>query len=232
MRKNGLFEEADQAVNKDKANDHRYHKGHVGTHPAGNLQALAFIGFGHKLLPAPAVAANAEQAEDQSYLPLLKKRLTPLLRAFDCCVGISDPFHDIYLARPYYFQACAALENGQLFHPGEGFYAFLNYALRELLINAIGNLPMEMYYTEGMRRLKQHEEKSPVSYIETLRVYLDNNMSVTKATAKLFINRSTLIERLSRIKRELNCDLEDPDERLRIQILLKAEQLQQEIGRE
>lgn len=91
---------------------------------------------------------------------------------------------------------------------------------------------MEMYYTEGMRRLKQHDEKSPVSYIETLRVYLDNNMSVTKATAKLFINRSTLIERLSRIKRELNCDLEDPDERLRIQILLKAEQLQQEIGRE
>ena len=89
-----------------------------------------------------------------------------------------------------------------------------------------------MYYTEGMRRLKQHDEKSPVSYIETLRVYLDNNMSVTKATAKLFINRSTLIERLSRIKRELNCDLEDPDERLRIQILLKAEQLQQEIGSE
>lgn len=124
------------------------------------------------------------------------------------------------------------MENGQLFHPGEGFYAFQNYALRELLINAIGNLPMEMYYTEGMRRLKQHDEKSPVSYIETLRVYLDNNMSVTKATAKLFINRSTLIERLSRIKRELNCNLEDPDERLRIQILLKAEQLQQEIGRE
>lgn len=178
------------------------------------------------------IEVSAEQAEDQSYLPLLTKRLTPLLRAFDCCVGISDPFHDIYLARPYYFQACAALENGQLFHPGEGFYAFQNYALRELLINAIGNLPMEMYYTEGMRRLKQHDEKSPVSYIETLRVYLDNNMSVTKATAKLFINRSTLIERLSRIKRELNCDLEDPDERLRIQILLKAEQLQQEIGSE
>ena len=178
------------------------------------------------------IEVSAEQAEDQSYLPLLTKRLTPLLRAFDCCVGISDPFHDIYLAQPYYFQACAALENGQLFHPGEGFYAFQNYALRELLINAIGNLPMEMYYTEGMRRLKQHDEKSPVSYIETLRVYLDNNMSVTKATAKLFINRSPLIERLSRIKRELNCDLEDPDERLRIQILLKAEQLQQEIGRE
>lgn len=91
---------------------------------------------------------------------------------------------------------------------------------------------MEMYYTEGMRRLKQHDEKSPVSYIETLRTYLDCNMSVTKTTAKLYVNRSTLIERLTRIKRELNCDLEDPEERLRIQILLKAEQLHENICKE
>ena len=178
------------------------------------------------------IEVSQEQAEDQSYLSLLKKRLTPLLRAFDSSVGISDPFHDIYHARPYYFQACAALENGQLFHPEETFHDFQEYALRELLINAIGNLPMEMYYTEGMRRLKQHDEKSPVSYIETLRTYLDCNMSVTKTTAKLYVNRSTLIERLARIKRELNCNLEDPEERLRIQILLKAEQLHENICKE
>ena len=90
---------------------------------------------------------------------------------------------------------------------------------------------MEMYYTEGMRRLKQHDEKSPVSYIETLRTYLECNMSVTRTTEKLYVNRSTLMERLARIKRELGCDLEDPEERLRILILLKAEQLYQEIGR-
>lgn len=173
------------------------------------------------------IEVSQEQAEDQSYLPLLTKRLTPLLRALDSCVGISDPFHDIYQARPYYFQACAALENGQLFHPEETFHDFQDYALRELIINAIGNLPMEMYYTEGMRKLKQHDETSPVSYVETLRTYLDANMSVTRTTEKLYVNRSTLMERLTRIKRYLNCDLTDPDVRLRIQILLKAEELHQ-----
>lgn len=177
------------------------------------------------------IEISKEQAEDQSYLPLLTKHLSPLLRAFDYFVGISDPFHDIFQARPYYFQACAAMENGQLFHPEERFHAFQDYALRELVINAIGNLPMEMYYSEGMRRLKQHDKKSPVSYIETLRTYLDCNMSVTKTTAKLYVNRSTLMERLGRIRRELGCNLDDPEQRLRIQILLKAEQLHQEIGR-
>ena len=44
------------------------------------------------------------------------------------------------------------------------------------------------------------------------------------------LNRSTLIERLARIKRELNCDLEDPEQRLLLQILLKAQQIHGEIG--
>ena len=176
------------------------------------------------------IEISRQQAEEESYLALLQKHLTPLLRAFDSSVGISDPFHDIYQARPYYYQACAAVENGQLFHSDKMFYPFRDYALRELLINAIGNLPMEMYYTQGLQNLMRHDLDSQVSYMETLRIYLDCNMSVTKTTAKLYLNRSTLIERLARIKRELNCDLEDPEQRLLLQILLKAQQIHGEIG--
>lgn len=177
------------------------------------------------------VEISRQQAEDESYLTLLQKHLTPLLRAFDCCVGISDPFHDIYQARPYYCQASAAVENGQLFHSDNMFYSFRDYALRELLVNAIGNLPMEMYYPQGLRNLMRHDLSSPVSYVETLRVYLECNMSVTKTAANLYLNRSTLIERLARIKRELNCDLEDPEQRLLLQILLKTQQIHGEISR-
>ena len=176
------------------------------------------------------IEISRQQAEEESYLALLQKHLTPLLRAFDSSVGISDPFHDIYQARPYYYQACAAVENGQLFHSDKMFYPFRDYALRELLINAIGNLPMEMYYTQGLQNLMRHDQDSQVSYMETLRVFLDCNMSITKTTAKLYLNRSTLIERIARIKRELNCDLEDPEQRLLLQILLKAQQIHGEIG--
>ena len=176
------------------------------------------------------IEISRQQAEDESYLALLQKHLTPLLRAFDCSVGISDPFYDIYQARPYYYQANAAVENGQLFHPDRMFYSFRDYALRELLINAIGNLPMEMYYTQGLQNLMRHDQDSQVSYTETLRIFLECNMSVTKTTTKLFLNRSTLIERLARIKRELNCDLEDPEQRLLLQILLKTRQIHGDIS--
>ncbi|MBR1704015.1 MAG: helix-turn-helix domain-containing protein, partial [Clostridia bacterium] len=41
------------------------------------------------------------------------------------------------------------------------------------------------------------------------------------------IHRSTLLERLSRIKKELWDDLEDPEVRLRLMIVLKALELRE-----
>ena len=91
-------------------------------------------------------------------------------------------------------------------------------------------MPTELFFSEGMRRLAAHDAEAPVSYIDTLRTYLDQNMSMTRTSAALYIHRSTLLERIGRIKRKLDTDLKDPDERLRIQILLKALQIQQQIN--
>ncbi len=144
-------------------------------------------------------------------------------------ISISDPFQDIYSAQFCYLQACSALENGRLFAPEEHFYLFQDYALTEMIINALGRFPLEMYYSDGFRNLMEHDAASNVGYIETLRTYLDKNMSITKTTACLYIDRSTLLERIARIKRELGVDLQDADERLRLQILLKALKIQEEM---
>ena len=137
-------------------------------------------------------------------------------------VGISSAFSDVFLARRHYLQSTIALENGSLFDPGETYYFFENYALEELIINAPGDQPLEMYYPEGLSRLFDHDETSATSYIETLSVYLRNNLNVTATADALYIHRSTLLERLGRIKNELHDDLKDPDVQLRLRILLKA----------
>ncbi len=137
-------------------------------------------------------------------------------------VGISSPFSDLYTARWHYTQGCIALENGSIFDPDETFYFFEEYALEELIINAPGDQPLEMYYSDGLKRLFEHDAQSQTSYIETLRTYLNNNMNVTATADALYIHRSTLLERLSRIKKELWDDLKDPDVQLRLRIILKA----------
>lgn len=178
------------------------------------------------------VAFLSTQSLRQGGLPVheaLQQKLLPQMHSMRFDVGISSPFSDVFTAQLAYLQACSALENGMLFAPGAHFHCFSRYALTELITNALGKLPLELYYSEGVQNLLRHDAESPVSYLETLKIYLDNNMSASKTAAALYLNRSTLLERIERVKRELNSDLQDADERLLYQILLKAMQTQKQI---
>lgn len=84
--------------------------------------------------------------------------------------------------------------------------------------------PSWVYYPDGLKKLKAHDDGSAgLRYLETLRVYLDNNLSVTKTAAALYLHRSTLLDRLAHITQMLGCNLKDPDFCLTLGIILRAE---------
>ena len=140
----------------------------------------------------------------------------------DLKLGISQEFTDPFSARSYYLQALAALDNGIRIRPDEILYHFRDYVLYELISNAQADLPLDMYCPDGLRHLIEHDKTSSISYVDTLRTYLNNHMAVTQTARDLYIHRSTLLERLERIQDILKEDLKDPDIRLQLQILLKA----------
>ena len=108
----------------------------------------------------------------------------------------SNNFPDLYMLRTYYFQAEAAIENGRLYAPDQNLYVFSDYALQEMVMDAFGGFPVEAYFPAGFRTLLEHDQDSEVSYLETLSVFLEENMSYAKAARRLFLHRSTLIERI------------------------------------
>ena len=57
--------------------------------------------------------------------------------------------------------------------------------------------------------------------METLRVYLDTNMNVAKSAERLYIHRSTFLERVRKIERFLGVSLKEPEERLLVNMLLR-----------
>lgn len=166
---------------------------------------------------------ESDEAPDSSaWRDMLHEKLNLLVGTMDLKTGISLEFTDPFSARSYYLQALAALENGCRIRPEEIMYHFRDYVLYELISNAQADLPLDMYYPDGLRRLIEHDKDSSISYVDTLRTYLNNHMAVTKTARDLFIHRSTLLERLDRIRDILKEDLTDPDIRLQIQILLRA----------
>ena len=55
-------------------------------------------------------------------------------------------------------------------------------------------------------------------------------MNISKTASSLFLHRSSLIERLKRIERYLNANLDDPEDRLQIQILLRTAELNEKLN--
>ena len=159
----------------------------------------------------------------------IEKGLEPFVNAMAMDVGVSSPYNDLLVAKSLFLQANHALDLGLLFDPAKRLYYFEDYALRELVMSSVQDMRLELLFPEGLRRLIEHDKDSSTSYIETLRVYLENNLSIAKTSSDLFVHRSTLMERLARIKRELGLNLDDPDVQLRLRILLKAMQSRTEL---
>ena len=57
--------------------------------------------------------------------------------------------------------------------------------------------------------------------IETLKVYLENNMNYSHTAKKLYVHINTVRNRIEQIKERIPIDLEDPFNRLQLEILLK-----------
>lgn len=168
------------------------------------------------LVPTAFLAKDSNGSKEEM------RKMQTFAKEMQLCIGISNEFQDLYMIRTFYRQAEAAIENGHVYRPNETIYYFYDFALTEMIANSLDGLPAEAYFPKGFRNLIEHDQNSNISYLETLSVFLDENMSYARAARRLFIHRSTLIERISRIESELSEDLNDPDRRLLIQLLLKA----------
>lgn len=166
-----------------------------------------------------------------AYYAGLNRSLKKFLAETSGIAGLSNTFTNLSGARIAYMQAEAAIENGRVTNPKSSIFYFRSYALVSMVINASGNLPAEAYFSENLQTLIEHDKSAPISYLQTLRVFLCNSMSYSRTAEELYIHRSTVVDRINRIERELEVDLRDPDTRLQLEIILKAMEIEDMVRR-
>jgi hypothetical protein len=125
--------------------------------------------------------------------------------------GISGICHDVFSIRNYYASAEAALCLGLKAGDTQTIYEFSQYSRMYALNHCTGDLKPSMLYPEGLIRLIHHDENAPISYVETLGIYLEEGRNAAKAAKRLFIQRSSFLARLDHILRLLDMDLDNPD---------------------
>lgn len=193
-------------------------------------QSIAFEYENSVLILMVAAEKHSDQLADSS--------MWELFSSMAITAGVSDVFMGTELSkfRFYYLQTCVAVNLGSQEDPERHVYFFKDYALHQMIYSCIGEFPKELLFPAGFSRLIAYDAMTQTDYIETLRVYLDTNMNVAKSAEKLFIHRSTFLERLKKIEKYLGMSLKEPDVRLQINILLKILELekkhQQDSGQE
>lgn len=157
-----------------------------------------------------------------------RAQITHLMQKLDLSAGVSTaiPYSQLHRVRFYYRQTEIALNFGTQLDPSERIYYFETYSMRYMIYSCVGELPLEMLYSEGFLRLIRFDASTQTDYLGTLRVYLNNNMNITKSAEDLYIHRSTFLERLKKIEGILRTDLKNPDMRLQLSMFLKVLEIQ------
>lgn len=131
--------------------------------------------------------------------------------------GLSVEFQNLRKLSVYYRQAlyslCHLSQSGSF-----GCTQYSSHILEFIQETLLKNHPIACFIPDCLARLIAHDEKNGSHYLETLQIFLKNNMNITHTVKELYIHRSTFLYRIDKIKEIMGTDLTDPQEQTALQI--------------
>lgn len=84
---------------------------------------------------------------------------------------------------------------------------------------------LEDFYKTTLKPLVDYDEKKSTEFVKTLEAYFTYNGNLTRMSEHLFTHYNTILYRINRINEITNMDLNDPNNRLNLEIALKIREL-------
>lgn len=84
---------------------------------------------------------------------------------------------------------------------------------------------LEDFYNTTLKPLVDYDLRKSTELVKTLEVYFKSNGNLTRISEQLFTHYNTVLYRLSRIKEITGMDLENPSDRLNLEISIKIKRL-------
>ncbi|MBQ6455186.1 MAG: helix-turn-helix domain-containing protein [Eggerthellaceae bacterium] len=133
-------------------------------------------------------------------------------------IGVSKPFANMMQLALACEQANIALSQGSAINPTYWYYRFGDYALSWLIDRATAGVSPGVVRHSALTTLEAYDASHNTELAHTLKTFMNCRYNATAASAELFVARSTLLNRLERIKELTHIDLDDPHERLYLAI--------------
>lgn len=107
---------------------------------------------------------------------------------------------------------------------GEIFNKYSDMGVYKILMAADDKECLKNYCDEFLGALRDYDEKNNTDYLNTLRLYLENDSSITAVASITFVHRNTVNYKIKKIKEILGCELTQSD-KLKIMLAFAAERL-------
>jgi len=141
-------------------------------------------------------------------------------------LGISHSFRDFERVLHYWKQAGIAMDLGNRLNPGNCRHLFVDYAVEHMWHRATSEFDEEALIAPEVLELQAYDQTHDGSYLQTLNVYLNNDMNASLTARILNIQRATLLFRLKRITEISQLDFQNQERLLHVRISLQSKLLQ------
>lgn len=162
--------------------------------------------------------------------PLLEeinKGFAELINKFknlDFRVGIGRSYEGLENFNNSYLDSIKAISTGKIISE-KIITSFDNLGIFKILCQ--DNIEDELikFYDSTLKPLVEYDEKKSTELVKTLNSYFENNGNLKKMSESLFTHYNTVLYRIQRINEITKMNLENPNDRLNLEIALKIKQL-------
>jgi sugar diacid utilization regulator len=139
--------------------------------------------------------------------------------------GIGNLCHAVGDYQRSYAEACAALEVGQCLHRERGCTHFNELGAYRYIYKFAQTDTLSDQYQKQIDLIVGYDLRKKTNLLETLETYLECGGNVAKTSSLLDVHRNTLLQRLERLQKLCDLDLEQCQYRLPLLIALKVHRL-------
>lgn len=180
------------------------------------LKVLCTLLLDDMLLLMPHEDDSCTQRNTEILATVLAK-LADKIPGLAVTAGVGNRFECLQDARKSYQQAVKALHFGARLPSCTPICAYEHLGIYKLLCE-LAPEKLEAYYLEIIQPLKDYEHLQSIELVDTLFVYFEENCSAAKAARRLSVHRNTLDYRLKRISEISGKSLNNPYDRLSLQL--------------
>ncbi|MEL7647965.1 MAG: helix-turn-helix domain-containing protein [Sedimentibacter sp.] len=172
---------------------------------------------------------------DKGYEKNIEDRISWLedfIYKYEGVMGISSTFYCLEDFSNEYKKASVALDLGSKFNKNKCVHKYKDYHIYHMISSVSKDITLDSLCYKKLKKLMDYDMCNNIDNSEILRIYLENDRSVSKTASIKNLHRNSIIYRINQIEDILKIDLDNFNERMRLILTYHAMDVMEHMKKE